>query len=255
SNFISTDITDTSENTLIINPTKTLTEYTANENIYIIAGKLQNYTAYHSTTSGQVSALGGLYKQTIANEKYKNNAEFYIQTKSTSAFVKVGKQTYINANQIVMRDATNVQSDIWSNTFTNLSTIEYKTKYGVDAKAMTNYKLNDETIINAQMTKQNDNTYILKCNIDTEKGTIGYKLNMMQMGGLNDLPQFISCTLEITINENWQPLTIKCTDTYKISMLGGLTCTSTLTETFDSINATNLTIPNKDLFASYLQVA
>lgn len=243
------------ENTIITNPTKSIDAYTDNENLYIIAGKLKQTSHFTSVVKGNVTALGGVYTQTVRNDKIKIDNEFYIQTKSTSSFVSVGKQTYIANENIVMRDATNVSKDAWSNNFKQCTAEEYKQTYGVLPNALSNYALNDETIIDATKTKNEDGTITFTFKIDTEKGTKGYRINMYKLGGLSSLPKFNACTLKITVDANWQIKTIKSIDEYVINkggLLSNLNCSSTLTETFEYPNKATMQIPNKNLFTNVL---
>lgn len=249
------EISKDDENTIITNPTKSIDAYTDKENLYIIAGKLKQTTHFTSVVKGNVSALGGVYSQTVRNDKMKIDNEFYIQTKSTSSFVNVGKQTYITGENIVMRGATNVSQDKWSNKFEQCTAEKYKQTYGVLPTSLSNYELNDETIIDTSKKQNTDGTITFTFTIDAENGTKGYRLNMYEFGGLSSLPQFKSCTLEIIVDTNWQIKTIKSTDKYIINkggFLNNLSCTSTLTETFSYPDKSTIQIPNRMLFIDNL---
>ena len=84
------------ETTIISSPTKTAAEYTPEENAYVLAGKLKSLTSYRTEVSGEVSAGFGPinYKQTTSDTHIKNGEESFLQAKSTSALVNVGKQAF-----------------------------------------------------------------------------------------------------------------------------------------------------------------
>lgn len=250
------EISNDDENSFITTPTKSINEYSDKENLYVIAGKLKQSTHFISTVKGKVSALGGIYTQTVCNDKMKIDNEFYIQTKSTSSFVSVGKQTYIVGNDIVMRDADNVSNDKWSEDFTKTNPKDYKQTYGVLPTCLSNYILNDDTIMKTSHTLNADGTITFSFSIDPEKGTSGYKLNMYKFGDLSSLPIFKSCKLEITVDLNWQIKTINSKDSYTINkggLLNNLSCTSNLTETFSYPDKSTMKIPNKELFEKFLK--
>ena len=235
------------ETTIIAHPTKTATEYTAKENAYILAGKLKSLDSYRSDVEGKVVAMGGLYKQTIADVHIKSGKESYMEALSSSSLVSVGKQAFFTGDKVVMRDSDKKDS------FTVTTLQEYRSKIGCEPTALSNYILNEETIKSAELVSRSEGTYTCRYEIDPVKGTSRYAVKMMNFGGLKVAPEFESCTMELTFDEDWNPISLKAEDKYKISksFLNNVSCTSTLTETFSEIGK-DMEIPDAASFRARL---
>ena len=235
------------ETTIIAHPTKTAAEYTAKENAYILAGKLKSLDSYRSDVEGKVVAMGGLYKQTIADVHIKSGKESYMEALSSSSLVSVGKQAFFTGDKVVMRDSDKKDS------FTVTTLQEYRSKIGCEPTALSNYILNEETIKSAELVSRSEGTYTCRYEIDPVKGTSRYAVKMMNFGGLKVAPEFESCTMELTFDEDWNPISLKAEDKYKISksFLNNVSCTSTLTETFSEIGK-DMEIPDAASFRARL---
>ena len=241
------------ETTIISSPTKTAAEYTPEENAYVLAGKLKSLTSYRTEVSGEVSAGFGPinYKQTISDTHIKNGEESFLQAKSTSALVNVGKQAFFKGDKVVMRDASDVKKDVWSDTFSVTTLSDYRTNLGAEPTALSNYILNDETIVKAEKVSVTDDVYTFRYEIDPVKGTSRYAVKMMNYGGLKNKPEYQSCVLEVTFGKDWLPISLKAEDKYKINLIGDMSCTSTLTETFYDVGG-QTEIPLAEMFREKL---
>ncbi len=238
------DITTYGTNAEIRDDTKSIEECSADEVIYICNTKLKDMLGYHATITGSVSALGGMYTQTVSGEEYFGTGGAVYITKSTSAFVSVGKKIYIDNNgKVFIREAENVKKDTWKEDLTEYNYDDYIVDYGVDFRELTNYVINEQTIKSASLVGVKNSVYTYSIELDEEKATLGYRVNMAKMGDLSSLPEFNSCRFEISLNENFEPLEITCYDNYRVEKLGGITCSSVLTITFDIINEA-VEIPN-----------
>ena len=242
------DITSAGSDAEIAENTKSIDECTPQEAVYITNNKIKNFNSYYACISGEVTALGGIYKQNVSGYKYKNqNGALYI-SKSTSAFVNVGKQIYISKDDNVqVREAINVKEDTWQNTTTKFTLNNYLQEYGVDFRTLTNYVLNDATITSATLISVENSVYTYTLFLDINSATLGYRLNMAKMGDLPSLPEFTSCKMDISINQNFEPIRITCYDNYKVEKFGGLNCISTLTIDFFNINEP-VEMPEEEFF-------
>ena len=83
-----------------------------------------------------------------------------MQAKSTSALVNVGKQAFFKGDKVVMRDASDVKKDVWSDTFSVTTLSDYRTNLGAEPTALSNYILNDETIVKAEKSVRYGRRYI-----------------------------------------------------------------------------------------------
>lgn len=239
---------NTNENTIIYEPTNTIDNNDAKTNLYILAGTIKKYNCYSSEITGKVVSVG--YTQNVNNKKYKVGDDYLLKTSSTSLFRNVNEQAYFSNNNIVLANSLNINSA----TFKVASIEDYVNTYGVDFRELSNYVLNDETITSAELVSKVENKYTFKYKIDTTKATAGYRVNMVKFGGLNDLPILQSCEMEVIMTDDWQPISIKYLDKYtvNINILGTISCTSTLTQTFNDINSNNLKIENEEIFKSKL---
>ena len=243
------DITSAGENYTIETTDKTINDYTAQECVYACAGKLDGYSSYYAQVSGKVTALGGIYSQNVSGEKFTNSQGSLYISKSQSAFVSVGKQIFIpsSVNDVLIREATDLTNDVWDTNTTNYTYDNFLLEYGTDFRQLTNYIINENTITSANLTNKQDDKYTFTVNLDAQQATIGYRVNMKKMGNLSSLPEFYSCTLELTMDSNFNPITLVCKDEYKVNMLGGLKCSSTITTTFTNINQ-QIEIPDINFF-------
>lgn len=123
------------ETTVIENPTKSVEEYTAKENAYIVAGRLKTLKSYRTEVTGTVVASFLNYTQTIADVHIKSGDESFTQAKSTSAFVNVGKQAFFKGGKVVMRDAENVKKDEWEDRLSVVTLEEYRAKSAVNRRS------------------------------------------------------------------------------------------------------------------------
>ncbi len=241
------------ETTIIETPTKSVRDYSAAENAYIVAGRLKNLPSYRSEIVGETVSAMPKYTQKIEDIHIKNGKESYAQATSTSLFVNVGKQAFFKGNKVVMRDAANVSKDEWKDSFSVTTLEEYRSKIGGEPTALSNYILNDETIKSAERIPSTaENEYTFRYEIDPVFGTSRYAVKMMNYAALKSLPEFESCTLELTFDKDWNPVSLTAKDKYKIAYgVMNLSCTSTLTETFYDIGK-DLEIPGADLFRARL---
>ena len=241
------DINSSGESTEIEGNTKLISDCTPKEALYVCNAKFKDLESYHASITGEVLAFGGIYKQTVSGDKYSNsNGSLYI-TKSTSVFVSVAKQFFIKDNQVQIRVSKNINNNTWNDETTKSSLSDFLNEYGVDFRELTNYILNNETIISSTLKTKEGLNYTYSFDLNPAKATIGYRVNMAKMGGLPSLPEFSSCKIEITMNENFEPISLTCFDEYKVEKFGGLGCTSTLTLTFDKLNK-EVEIPDLKIF-------
>lgn len=241
------------ESRIIENPDKPIEAYSPEENAYVAAGRLKKLESYRTEVTGKVVAGFFGYTQTIEDVRVKNGEESFTQAKSTSAFVNVGKQAFFKGGRVVMREASNVKKNEWKDACSVATLEEYRAGIGSAPTELSNYILNDETILNAELVSVSDGLYTYRYEIDPEAGTVRYAVKMMRYGGLNALPVFESCTLELTVDADWNPVRLKAEDKYTAdkSFLGEMSCTSTLTETFYDLGG-DTEIPDAEFFRAKL---
>ena len=245
------DLSNEQKSTIIATPTKTIDEYTPNECLYALNGKIAISNYYKSNVTGTINA--SIVTQNVKNQKIKANGNFFAETISTSSMVNVGKQTYYENGKVVLRDASDAKNNKWNTKLTVYDFDNYIKEYGVDQRELTNYILNDDTIISSELVSSTNDEYTFKYKLDTIKATPFYKINMIKMGDLKSSPVFSSCEIIVTMKANFEPISIECIDKYNVAQFGlKVQCSSHLTETFSAFNDATITIPNEELFKNEL---
>ena len=245
------DLSNEQKSTIITTPTKAIDKYSPNECLYVLNGKIATSNYYKSNVTGTINA--SIVTQNVKNQKIKANGNFFAETISTSSMVNVGKQTYYENGKIVLRDASDAKNNKWNTKLTVYDFDNYIKEYGVDQRELTNYILNDDTIISSELVSSTNNEYTFKYELDTIKATPFYKINMIKMGDLKSSPVFSSCEIIVTMKANFEPISIECIDKYNVAQFGlKIQCSSHLKETFSAFNDATIAIPNEELFKSEL---
>lgn len=237
------------DNTYIDGDTKKIADCTPNESLFIMAYNLKNLNNYYATVSGEVDA--GIYKQTVSGEKYKSGDDSLYVSRSTSLLKNTGDQLFIEGDVVLVRHGdpkTNVFEDV-----TEKYTLkEYLKEYGTDYREVSNYDLKESNITESKLVSAADGIYTYRYEINVETGVDAYCVNMAKMGNLSQVPTFIKSTLEVSMTEDFMPISVTQTDEYKVVMLLELTCRSTLVQKFEIINADAVVIPELDFFRARL---
>lgn len=240
--------------TLLETPTSGLpSDYSAEKNVYYTAYKLNKEKYYVVSTTGSCVAKVAMinYEQKINNIKYINDTEAFSEAISTSSLKKIAVQRYITPNDFLFRDTSKVSNGIpqYNDNIVNLSKDKYLELYGNTPFGITNYILNEHTIINARITNDGEN-YILKFDVEPSLGGMKYQREVATMAGADNLPTFEAISVAMKINSAWQVLQIDATEKYKLPIMGGLNCTVKITDNF-SYSQTALDIPERSVFAPY----
>ena len=250
------DLSNKKKSTIITTPTKAIDKYSPNECLYVLNGKIKNSNFYKSEVTGTIEAKAMLVidiTQNVANQKIKANGVMFAECISTSSMVNVGKQTYYENDKVVLRDASDAKNNKWNTKLAVYDFDNYIKEYGVDQRELTNYILNDDTIISSELVSSTNDEYVFKYKLDTIKATPFYKINMIKMGDLKSSPVFSSCEIIVTMKTNFEPISIECIDKYNVAQFGQkVQCSSHLKETFSAFNDATITIPNEELFKSEL---
>ena len=80
---------------------------------------------------------------------------------------------------------------------------------------------------------------------------------MRTLGGADQNPKFYAVSVTVTIDKNWNPISVRSVETYDIAIpvLGAMSCTGTLTEVFTQIGDPEATVPERDFFQPYVDKA
>lgn len=246
-------VVNPTDNTYIEDNTKTIEECTPKECLYICANNLKNLTSYYATLEGSVVAsISGspLSEQQVLGHKYiKGNKSLYIS--KSVGLISMAKQIYIEGDLVMVREAEDVQNDVYADTVESYSMADYLTEYGIDYRELSNYELNDSSITEAQFVSCENGQYKYRYIIDTTK-VDAYRVNMAKMGNLDPMPTMTSCTLEVVMDSNFMPITVSHFDEYDVLYFGffDTQCTASLTQTFVKKNDSTIEIPEHEFFDS-----
>lgn len=237
------------DNTIIDNNTKNIEDCTAKECLYICAGKLKNMTSYYATIEGRVETSLGI-DQSVSGRKYKKGNQSLYVSKSASSFLSMAKQIYIEDDLVMVRDAEDVENDVYKDTVESFNMAGYLEEYGIDYRELSNYELNDESITSAEFVSCENGEYKYRYTIDITK-VDAYRVNMAKMGDLPSLPTMVSCTFEVVMDSNFMPVTVSHFDEYVVDyVFFNVNCTASLTQTFVKINDGTIEIPEQEFFKS-----
>ncbi|MBO4594719.1 MAG: hypothetical protein J5697_03365 [Clostridia bacterium] len=238
------------ENAYIDDNTKNIIDCSPTESLFILANNLKKTNYYSSTISGEVDA-GGIYKQTIGGEKYRSGESFLYVSRSTSWLKKTANQIFIENGTVLVRNG-DADTNVYEDTAAKYTLIEYLNEYGTDCRELTNYELNESTIKSAELVSESDGIYTYRYEINVETAVDAYRVNMYKMGGLSELPTFYKSTLEVSMTENFMPVSVKQIDEYTVNMFLTLNCRSSITERFEKLNDDSVVIPEYEFFGEKL---
>lgn len=146
----STPIEQPGESTVIETVKSSPEELSAMEVAYAYLGKQKKFTSYKSSTVGTTKAEKGFvkYEQTVYNNAYKNGDEYFEDSSSSSAFVKMQHQSFVKGDKVVYRNSANGELNVSEKS-------SYKEVYGIapDDVALGGYIMNDKSIKFAERTE------------------------------------------------------------------------------------------------------
>ena len=215
---------------------------TAEDNIYITTGVMDQET-YRSETTGQTKAKVGFidYNQAVHNVRVVTSDSVFTEAISTSMFVKLGEQKYFKDGAILVRKADSISGDTatWSDQIVAISQQDYEDAYGQDPRNLSNYVISRDTVLNPTMTANDDGTYTLAFDLEPSGASAYYRHQVRTYSGASKSPEFSAVHMVWTIDANWDLLQMDTVESYAVSMsgLGSLNCTSTLTEVFSDFGA------------------
>lgn len=225
------------------------------DNLYIAAGVLKDTLYWSSEASGKaIASVGPIpYNQDVYSKRIINNDEnheWFFQTNTISAFVKKSEQRFGNSNSYLNRQGSNPSLEGATYSKDNIiafSKKDYLEQYGNTSNGLCNYVLNDYSVTSGSIIDTQDGLYTFKYTLNPEYASAKYIREVKYMSGSTDYPTFTKSELEIVIDDNWVLKSIKTTDVYSISILGGLVCSSELSEDF-SYSDSYQVIPEKEDF-------
>ena len=247
----------TQDSTMLKTPTDGTNpgDYDAKTNAYYAIYTMNELDSFTTESNGQTSTKALVtVNQKIKGSRVINNGEVYKQNVSHSSFKSVGATTFVKGDNYVIHNAKKVSSvdEVkWEDTAISVSKDTFINKFGYVPNNMTSYVLTDETIISAEFLGEENGIYSFIYNLDTEKSTTNLRLEMRTMAGNDSLPEFEKASIIVRMNKDWLVTEVTTNSVYQVDMLGGVTCTESVTEVFSNFNK-GVQIPNVEFYRSYL---
>lgn len=227
-------------------------DYSPIENLFIAQGVYEAHPYKSTTTSGTVTAsvLGVGYNQTVKNRKYVNLDESFSEALSLSALKKVGDQRYVTPRDYLVRSGSNVSENGANWKGVNVySKDKYLELYGNLPFGMSNYILNDVSIVSAEVIEEED-LYTYHYILDASLAPMKFARETRTMASAGNVPTFSTSEITVSMDKNWKVQKLSGHDIYKIDIMGGLTCTSNLDNVFEFRDGA-YDIPERTAFAPY----
>ena len=242
-------------NTTLTRPTSgNPSEYSAKDNLYIAQG-VATSSSFSTVITGNTKA--SIVSQEIYAERVVTPKSCYKKSISASTFVKVGTECYITNGNYLVRQAKKVDAiDRYQfvnedSYLTKLSAEDYYNFYGDTPNKLSNYIINDSTILSAEFVGlTQDGLYEFNYTLDPTLSTIGIRNEMRTMAGTEKHPVITSVNFKLWLLPNWDIAKTETHAEYKVEMkgLGVISCEEHTTEHFTFSN--NVTIKDESYFQS-----
>ena len=230
-------------------------DFSAQENLFIAVGVLQNMKFYSSETTGSVLAKVGFieYTQTVHDTKTKKDQTVFTEAISLSSLKKVAEQKYFEKDAVLLRKADRFDGDtpVWSETITPISYDTYAAHYGSVPVSLSNYILSQDTILSAQIVQVGEE-YEITAELRAAEAAVNYMRQVKTLSGSSTIPEFHRVKLVLTIRKDWMPVRLVIEENYDISVpvIGKANCDAHLVEVFSYDPEQNL--PDSGAFDDYI---
>lgn len=224
------------------------------QSLYIAQGELQRAGGFKGSSIGASTSMG--VSQGVASERTVVGKNVFKQSTSFSSLVKFGEQLYVWEENYLSRRADKVDaldSATWKNTAKKYSKEGWDDKIGYRCNELTGYILNDDTILDAKLEKEENGIYTFRYVLDIEKSPYYLLHEMRNNAGTDSFAQFVKAEIVVTMDKEWIVKTLTTDCEYKVtlnSVLQNVLCSESLTETFYDIGYKG-DLPYKDFFEKF----
>lgn len=219
-------------------------------NLYIAAGELKRSGGFVGTTYGQTVSVG--LAQEVSNKRTVVNGSVFKEM-ATVGVVKNAYQLYLYGDNYLYRkpDKINSSSDIkWANSAQKFTKDDFLGKFGHCSNELTGYILNDETVLEGTLEKQEDGLFTYRYVLDKVKAPAYMLYEMRANSNMKGFSTFIKAEIIVTMDANWQVKTLRTDCEYNVPMSVGVKCTEDITETFTEIGYQG-DLPEKAFFEQF----
>ncbi len=225
----------------------TMNDLTLAENYQIALYNFENSQNYTLSATGKIATIA---TQTIFAEK-KFDGNLYQSITISTGFMNIAEraQMQANSNSVTTVKGNNITqtSATWNGAQNTYTLDQYKTLSGGLPSSCQNYIISDKTVLNNndQITViQQDNGevyYQFTLTLDRMYSALNYIEQIKYTSSLSSYPEFESILQTITIDSDWNFVSIDTEEHYSIVAYGMRnTCTGTLLSTFDFESAVKI---------------
>lgn len=207
---------------------------------------------YNASLASSYTAIGVGRVDTIASQTVYSAKKFdgtrYTFESISKGILSVGTcDTFVKgSNSIDIYNGNNIRNDgadwVYDSTITSA---EYLKLCGNMPSAVQPYLISEKTVISSTEIVYNDETgnYSFTLELDPVKSVLLYYRQVKRSGGLEADPEFYSISQTITIDSNWNLVSLEVKEDYKaVKFSMGNKCTGTLKTDF-SFNLESVTLP------------
>lgn len=223
-------------------------DLTPAQNFALAEYKAQQANTWTAIGYGEISTI---VQQSIYSEKKFDGEKATFVNISMSSIVKVAKcyEYFNDATSVNVYNGSNPQKDsaTWSKASPK-TTSEFKDKMGNLPNAIQPYIISDKTIIEGNTVDNviydsSNGNYSFTIELDTVTSVLRYVRQVRETGGLGAYPIFHSIIQTITIDEDWNLVSIKIKDNYDAIVGFKVQCSGYL-DTYYSFNKSDIQMPD-----------
>ena len=215
-------------------------DLTLSENYQLALYNFAKATKYTLTATGKIATIA---TQTIFAEK-KFDGKTYQSITISTGFMNVAERAQMayNSNSVTIAKGTDItqNSATWNGQSNTYTTQQYKDLSGGLPSSCQNYIISNRTVLNDNdevnifETEDGQTLYSFTIELDPIYSALNYIEQIKYTSSLSSYPEFTSIQQTITIDSNWNFVSIEVLEKYSIVAYGMRnSCTGTLTSTFD----------------------
>lgn len=215
-------------------------DLTMAQNYQLADYKFDNAQSYLIQGKGEVKTIAS---QTIYSEKLRDG-DIYQSINISAGIMSIAEIAQLNTttNNVVTVKGNDIKSTsaVWNGAKTTYTAKQFEEMVGGLPNTSQNYIICDETIINnknGEITKiENEDGsvyYQFVMELDIIYSVLNYIKQIKYTSSLSSYPEFYSIKQTITIDSNWNFVSIECVENYSIVAFGMKNnCTGTLLNNF-----------------------
>ena len=208
---------------------------------------------FYGVAEGTSTAVG--VKQYVRNTRYvvgEFGSKNTLKEMVTKGVVGKAYQLYMWDNNYIYRKGTKINSleDVtWATSAQALSEDAFYNDFGHRNDKLTGYILNWDTVTNGEFVEKNDGVYTFRYVLDADAATTYLRREMIFNGGLNSEPSFIRCVIYVSMDSDFNVVSLRTDCEYKAQTMGiNATCTEDITEYFQPYDGE---LPEKEFYEQY----